>query len=88
MPTRTCASRRWTAPGRRRKTSSTAPVRPHCCVAALPHRQRESLTLAFYEELSHAEIALQQALPLGTVKSNIRRSLVALREPLTSYKPT
>lgn len=45
------------------------------CVAALPHRQRESITLAFYGELSQVKFARRQALSLGTVKSHIRLSL-------------
>lgn len=44
--------------------------------------QRESLTLAFYDGLSHPEIAQRLQQPLGTVKSWIRRALQALRPQL------
>ena len=57
----------------------------HAGVSALPHEQRECLTLAFFDGLTYPEIALQMARPLGTVKSWVRRSLAALREPLAGH---
>ena len=41
--------------------------------------QRDALELVFYEGLSHAEIADRLEMPLGTVKSHIRRGISKLR---------
>jgi RNA polymerase sigma-70 factor (ECF subfamily) len=45
----------------------------------LPPPQRQALGLAFFDQLSHDEIAKALALPLGTAKSRIRSGLRALR---------
>ncbi len=44
--------------------------------------QREGLSLAFFEGLSHQEIAVRLDRPLGSVKSMLRRALLALRPSL------
>ena len=41
--------------------------------------ERQSLELSFFAGLSHSEIATRLELPLGTIKTRIRRALVRLR---------
>jgi RNA polymerase sigma-70 factor (ECF subfamily) len=52
------------------------------CMKGLSPVQRQSLALAFYDGLSHAEVAEHLRQPLGTVKSWVRRALSALKECL------
>ncbi|MES2128598.1 MAG: sigma-70 family RNA polymerase sigma factor [Pseudomonadota bacterium] len=49
------------------------------CMSALEGAQRQVLALAYYHDLSHSEVATQLTLPVGTVKTWIRRSLEKLR---------
>ncbi len=49
-------------------------------IRSLPAEQSLPILLAFFEGLSHREIAARTELPLGTVKSRIRLGLAALRE--------
>lgn len=51
-------------------------------LATLSAEQRRLIGLAFFEDLSHAEIAERTGQPLGTVKSTLRRGLQALRKQL------
>ena len=49
------------------------------CLSRLDHKQREVVNLAYLRDLSHSELAQQLQLPLGTVKTWIRRGLDQLR---------
>jgi RNA polymerase sigma-70 factor (ECF subfamily) len=51
-------------------------------VATLPERARSVVELAFWSDMSQSEIATQLGLPLGTVKSDMRRGLARMREHL------
>ncbi|MEP0917885.1 sigma-70 family RNA polymerase sigma factor [Leptolyngbya sp. DQ-M1] len=54
-------------------------------LAQLPESDRQILRLAYYDGLSQSEIAARLSLPLGTVKTKTRRSLLKLRQTLTDY---
>jgi RNA polymerase sigma-70 factor (ECF subfamily) len=54
----------------------------------LPPPQRQALGLAFFEQLSHDEIASALKLPLGTAKSRIRAGLRTLRQRLAPLVAT
>jgi RNA polymerase sigma-70 factor (ECF subfamily) len=54
----------------------------HRALMLLNAQPRQLVALAFFRGLSHEEIACQTQLPLGTVKSQIRRALLVLRQSL------
>ena len=54
------------------------------CMQALSAQQRQSVALAFFDGLSHAEVAQNMRQPLGTVKSWVRRALQSLKSCLES----
>ena len=51
----------------------------HNCLSQLDNKQREVVSLAYMRDMSHGELAEQLKLPLGTVKTWIRRGLEQLR---------
>jgi RNA polymerase sigma-70 factor (ECF subfamily) len=56
----------------------------HAALAKLSADKRRMVELAFLEGLSHQEISDRMQVPLGTVKSHVRRSLQTLRDALAS----
>ncbi len=52
------------------------------CMRQLSAEQQQCVALAYYQGLSHAEVADHLAQPLGTVKSWVRRALAALKQCL------
>src|SRR5262245_26556390 len=54
-------------------------------LALLPHAVRLCVVLSYHAEMSHSEIAEAAALPLGTVKSHIRRGTEKLESLLSAY---
>lgn len=58
------------------------------CMAALEGLHRQAIGLAYYHDLSHSEIAGQLQLPIGTVKTWIRRGLEKLRQCLVRRELT
>ncbi len=59
--------------------ASEAALALHECLRKLEPQQREVVTLAYLRDLSHSELAEQLRLPLGTVKTWIRRGIDQLR---------
>ena len=53
-------------------------------VEKLPPPQRQALSLAFFEDLTHDQVASLLELPLGTVKTRIRSALQTLRLHMTA----
>ena len=52
------------------------------CLGELPDEQRDPIRSAYFDGYSYAELALRRDVPLGTMKSRIRRGLLALRRCL------
>jgi RNA polymerase sigma-70 factor, ECF subfamily len=52
------------------------------CIGALSAEQQQCVALAYYQGLSHSEVAQHLRQPLGTVKSWVRRALTSLKDCL------
>ncbi len=56
-------------------------------VASLPREQAQVISLAFFADKAHSEIAGELGLPLGTVKSRLRLAMARLRGALAEIAP-
>lgn len=56
--------------------------RLHDCLRALEERQRGAIRTAFFDGVTYAELAARQGVPLGTLKSWVRRGLMGLKKCL------
>ncbi len=54
--------------------------RARSMITALPEEQQTVLQLAFFDGLSHSEIAERLQSPLGTIKTRLRRAVLTLRK--------
>lgn len=66
-------------------SSADEATRVAAALAELPDAQREALSLAYFDGLSHTEIAERLQVPVGTVKGRIRLALDRLRVLAPKY---
>ena len=70
-------------PGPLEQLASKADARAlNDCLGRLDAKQRQAIALAFYDGLTHSELAVHMREPLGTVKTWVRRGLTRLKECL------
>jgi len=55
-------------------------------IAQLPPEQKVALELAYFEGLTHQEIARKTSTPLGTVKTRVRLGLMKLKDRIRPYR--
>jgi RNA polymerase sigma-70 factor (ECF subfamily) len=70
---------RWAEPGNRGEIACDA-VRAAGVVARLRSEQRSVLRMGLIEGMTHSEIARATGMPLGTVKTQMRRGLIQVRQ--------
>jgi len=61
---------------------SAAKIRLAAAIALLPAVQRQAIALNFFSDMPHAELSAHFGVPLGTVKSWVRRGIARLNEHL------
>lgn len=59
-------------------------ARLHGCLDGLEQRQRAAIRTAFFDGVTYAELAERAAVPVGTMKSWVRRGLAALKRCLST----
>jgi RNA polymerase sigma factor (sigma-70 family) len=56
------------------------------CLGTLEGLHRQAIAMAFFHDLSHTEVAAQMSLPIGTIKTWIRRGLMRLQTCLAKME--
>jgi RNA polymerase sigma-70 factor (ECF subfamily) len=77
---------RWAEPGNEGEIRVEA-ERAAAVVARLRPEQRKVLSMGLLEGLTHSEIAAATGMPLGTVKTQMRRGLIQVRQWMKVEKP-
>ncbi len=66
-----------------RMVASAEDQRLHLCLDQLENKQRGAIRTAFFDGLTYAELAEREGVPLGTMKSWVRRGLMRLKDCLS-----